>query len=630
MSMFGVFLALYTKLKTTKIYKKVLQKNQSFDEKIKQRLEEYKTTAKDNKKIINYMLAVMISAIEGVLLVITPVIATLFLFFVLIVLVVTTAIATILQGADMLVGTGDGFVAPPGSSSGYSSAAWTEAELNSRGGNLSNVDKNWYRLIMLSKQHIEKGGLKYGDNVDIGLKFAFGLVSTESGGNFYNVGGEEKNILIHTTDKDSINSAGYTGCFGLHHADILDNYFTKDKGYIAALRSQYKADKTSTDPTIDVLYAPYASAISVAHLRGKIDTARINRESTITDANALMDSFGVQNKRDELLEFLIWSLASAQYHGANQSEWKDYMAFWVALYAATSDNDAERSFDKWAIVASNHSESTARKLILGTTKIQDAHSIANPSALVLGAGDSYITLNGNKLDKPLWAYIYDKYGNKTEVQSAWKHLQKMSAGSGGYRDRVLNFHYGFNSYLQANAIITRLTANLTPLQGTNVAESMLPSTGQANEKIEKMIKHGETLIGMNYSQASRNTKYKVITAGAYSDGKNIKGTFSSNSYLDCSLFMHVLFGLNDINVEPQTKRAWNQLKNEPKIAYADLQRGDLMWFGAGGRAANISHVGMYWGDGKMIHTGNNRDKLEVEVLTNYWRGRFVGAVRLVK
>lgn len=62
----------------------------------------------------------------------------------------------------------------------------------------------------------------------------------------------------------------------------------------------------------------------------------------------------------------------------------------------------------------------------------------------------------------------------------------------------------------------------------------------------------------------------------------------------------------------------------------DLQKGDLVFFDTSGRIGdNIGHVGIYIGDGKIIHASTSRRQIVVDSLSDrYYSSRYMKAIRL--
>jgi cell wall-associated NlpC family hydrolase len=63
-----------------------------------------------------------------------------------------------------------------------------------------------------------------------------------------------------------------------------------------------------------------------------------------------------------------------------------------------------------------------------------------------------------------------------------------------------------------------------------------------------------------------------------------------------------------------------------KVDRAEMKTGDLVFFRTRGK--RISHVGIYLGDGRFIHSPSSGKRVSVSDLSEaYWAKRFVGAKR---
>ena len=94
--------------------------------------------------------------------------------------------------------------------------------------------------------------------------------------------------------------------------------------------------------------------------------------------------------------------------------------------------------------------------------------------------------------------------------------------------------------------------------------------------------------------------------------------------IDCSSFVQQVFGENQINL-PRTAR--EQSKLGEAVAAGDLKKGDLLFFHT--YASYPSHVGIYLGDGKMIHASSGKGEVTVSNLdSDYYRSHFMGARRV--
>lgn len=100
------------------------------------------------------------------------------------------------------------------------------------------------------------------------------------------------------------------------------------------------------------------------------------------------------------------------------------------------------------------------------------------------------------------------------------------------------------------------------------------------------------------------------------------GGSSSKKGFDCSGLTMAVYKLNGLNL-PRTSR--QQYQTGSCITRKDLSRGDLVFFDTSG-GGNVSHVGIYVGDGKFIHAPRKGKTVRVSSLSSrYYRKRYVGA-----
>ncbi|QDQ01335.1 peptidase [Lysinibacillus fusiformis] len=99
---------------------------------------------------------------------------------------------------------------------------------------------------------------------------------------------------------------------------------------------------------------------------------------------------------------------------------------------------------------------------------------------------------------------------------------------------------------------------------------------------------------------------------------------TTTSGLDCSGFTSKVFADLGINLN---RTSGSQYQQGTAVAKSDLQVGDLLFFNTSG--SGISHVAIYIGDGKMIHsqTGKGVSYSSVDD-PYYWSSRYIGAKRV--
>jgi cell wall-associated NlpC family hydrolase len=93
---------------------------------------------------------------------------------------------------------------------------------------------------------------------------------------------------------------------------------------------------------------------------------------------------------------------------------------------------------------------------------------------------------------------------------------------------------------------------------------------------------------------------------------------------DCSGFVHYVFA-HALNIDLPTDSA-SQFRAGIKIARGQMRTGDLVFFHMHGK--RISHVGIYLGEGRFIHSPTTGERVRVDELDKaYWTRRFAGAKR---
>ncbi|MDD2923719.1 C40 family peptidase [Rhodoferax sp.] len=104
-----------------------------------------------------------------------------------------------------------------------------------------------------------------------------------------------------------------------------------------------------------------------------------------------------------------------------------------------------------------------------------------------------------------------------------------------------------------------------------------------------------------------------------------RGGNTAETGFDCSGFVRAIYQQTAGLLLP--RRAEQQAAATQKIDRADLQPGDLVFFNTMRRA--FSHVGIYIGDGKFVHSPKPGAEVRIESLSmSYWNRRFDGARRV--
>lgn len=104
------------------------------------------------------------------------------------------------------------------------------------------------------------------------------------------------------------------------------------------------------------------------------------------------------------------------------------------------------------------------------------------------------------------------------------------------------------------------------------------------------------------------------------------GGNTPESGFDCSgLVNYVYRDMLDLRL-PRTSRELADVQG-PRIAPAQLASGDLVFFGNGDQ---VSHVGIYVGEGRFVHAPNAGGTVRLDRLDgSWWRDHYSGARRLL-
>jgi len=103
------------------------------------------------------------------------------------------------------------------------------------------------------------------------------------------------------------------------------------------------------------------------------------------------------------------------------------------------------------------------------------------------------------------------------------------------------------------------------------------------------------------------------------------GAAGPNAF-DCSGFTQYVYARAGISIPRTTGTQWGTPGTRIG-SYSGLQPGDLMFF-ANTAGPGISHVGIYAGNGQMIHAGTPSTDVEVtNIYYSFWTSHFAGAIR---
>ena len=144
-------------------------------------------------------------------------------------------------------------------------------------------------------------------------------------------------------------------------------------------------------------------------------------------------------------------------------------------------------------------------------------------------------------------------------------------------------------------------AEITSIQ--QFQQDALEATQTLTESVQEVLINALSLTGIKYSYGGK----------------------SPETGFDCSGFVRYVFQQSTSMTLPHGAKAISQL-GQP-VSQEQLQPGDLVFFNT--LKSAFSHVGIYLGDHKFIHSPSSGGGVQVVDMTdNYWSKRFNGARRI--
>jgi len=172
-------------------------------------------------------------------------------------------------------------------------------------------------------------------------------------------------------------------------------------------------------------------------------------------------------------------------------------------------------------------------------------------------------------------------------------------------------HFAFTAF--AASLILAMNAYAAPNQNTDDLDRLLAEKGLLSQ----------------FDQVRQNVSNKaselVFNAMGFMGVPYKRGGNSVETGFDCSGFVRAMFEQTIGLVLP--RRAEQQAAATQNIDKSELKPGDLVFFNTLKRT--FSHVGIYVGEGRFIHSPKPGAEVRVENMgVNYWATRFDGARRV--
>lgn len=126
-------------------------------------------------------------------------------------------------------------------------------------------------------------------------------------------------------------------------------------------------------------------------------------------------------------------------------------------------------------------------------------------------------------------------------------------------------------------------------------------------------------------RATGSVQDRLLTTAEQLIGTRYCSAGATPDCFDCSGFTTHCFASIGI-ILPRTSQ--QQFEIGTSVDRSNLRPGDLVFFKTNGRS--ISHVGIYAGDARFIHSGTSTGVVTTPLSDRYWAPRYMGARRVVE
>ena len=307
---------------------------------------------------------------------------------------------------------------------------------------------------------------------------------------------------------------------------------------------------------------------------------------------------------------------NAKYNGKTGYIYKDY----VSNSTSTSNSETTQT-TKYVNTTAGLNVRTGPST--SYTKIATLSYGQSVNVLSTSNGWSKINYNGST------GYVSSQYLQSTKPSSS-------SSSETSQTVKYVNTTSGLNmrtgpatSYAKITTIAYGQSVNVLSTSNGWSKINYSGSTGYVSSQYLQSTKPSSSSSSNSGSTSVSSSASSVIAYAKTLLGKPyVWGAQGPNSF-DCSGFTYYVFKNKAGIVLPRTSSA--QSKYGTSVSWSNLKAGDLMFFDTNGaNNGQVSHVGLYIGNGQMIHASSSQRKIVItSVNTSYYKNAFVNARRVL-
>ncbi|KXH87547.1 hypothetical protein AU377_00255 [Sporosarcina sp. HYO08] len=144
----------------------------------------------------------------------------------------------------------------------------------------------------------------------------------------------------------------------------------------------------------------------------------------------------------------------------------------------------------------------------------------------------------------------------------------------------------------------------------------------------KYLRKQDVKTFQNYASIPKPTQKDIVNDAKMFMGLPYLWAGTSGFGFDCSGIIHSVYKNHGILIP---RDSFVQAVNGKPVAKNQLQAGDLVFFAYSGGKGKVYHVGLYIGNGQMLHAPNSLKKVEIISLnTGVYKTNYAGARRYLQ
>ena len=222
-------------------------------------------------------------------------------------------------------------------------------------------------------------------------------------------------------------------------------------------------------------FGPYGIATQIGTLSGFFNSSPHDEVVSLVAKYAA--EFGISANLDKLTALCQYFMTANAYHGRNKDMTEPNIIFWVALWASTSENDAERGFDKIVLNNKSYAESTYRGEVLGYSSYKgtyngDPCTITNLTYEPNDTTNGYFKINGQEVKKPLIKFVSDYCESKGKTAIFSPVIADLNgrayASTLGRAVLNQNYAYGLIAYLAGLKVLNDIGVSMPVATGGSI------------------------------------------------------------------------------------------------------------------------------------------------------------------